>query len=320
MIPLIVVEGPTASGKTSLAIEIAKALNGEIVSADSMQIYKHMDIATAKPSVDEMQNIPHHLLDFLDISEKYSVSDYVNDATTAINNIVSRSKIPILCGGTGLYIDTLVKGIDFTSSGENSKIREQLSEIYDQNGGEVLWEKLNKLDPEYAQKVHPNNKVRLIRALEIYESDGLTMSEQYKNSRKDSPYDLCRIYLEFQDRSKLYERINLRVDKMIERGLEEEARDILSRDTSITAKNAIGYKELRLYFDGFQSFDDAVKMIKQSSRRYAKRQITWFKREPDLYKFSPDTMTQSELVHECINTIINRYERNEYFCLVTKRL
>ena len=139
MIPLIVVEGPTASGKTSLAIEIAKALNGEIVSADSMQIYKHMDIATAKPSVDEMQNIPHHLLDFLDISEKYSVSDYVNDATTAINNIVSRSKIPILCGGTGLYIDTLVKGIDFTSSGENSKIREQLSEIYDQNGGEVLW-------------------------------------------------------------------------------------------------------------------------------------------------------------------------------------
>ena len=277
---LIAVVGPTASGKTSLSIELAKKYNGEIVSADSMQIYKGMDIATAKPTQEEMQGIPHHLIDFLSPTESFSVSEYVSLAKSAIDDITKREKLPILCGGTGLYVRSLVENVKFSEEQTDEKLREQLNERYRNEGGEALLKELAEFDEESAKALHKNNGKRIIRAIEIYRTTGITMSEHIKNSKNEpSPYDLTAIGITYADRQKLYDRINLRVDIMMKNGLLKEAEDFYSRYNSNTASAAIGYKELKPYLDGEVSLECAVEKLKQETRHYAKRQLTWFRRD-----------------------------------------
>lgn len=282
-IKLIAVTGPTASGKTALAVRLAKALGGEVISADSMQIYKGMQIATAKPDIEEMQGIPHHLMGFLDPRESFSVSDYVTLAHKTARDIASRGKLPILCGGTGLYVRSFLENIIFTEEKSDPALREQLNRRYDTEGGEALLSELREFDPETAASLHPSNNKRIIRAIEIYRISGITMSEAVRRSRSvPSPYDATQLLLTYEDRNVLYDRINRRVDKMIDMGLIEEAREFYSSDIGNTAAAAIGYKELKPYLDGQMSLDEAVERLKLETRHYAKRQITWFKKDKDV--------------------------------------
>lgn len=288
-INVLVIVGPTASGKTRLAIELAKIFNGEIISADSMQIYKDMDIGTAKPTPQEMAEIPHHLIDFLPLEKTFSVADYVNLAKEKIAEIKKRDKLPIICGGTGLYVDSLINNINFEEQNSNTEVRNALTQIYEKEGIEPLLKKLSQIDEKAFLSIHPNNVKRIIRAIEIYETTGITMSEQIENSRLiDSPYNPLFIGLDFKNRDILYSRINKRVDVMMENGLLEEAKDILSRDCSLTAKSAICYKELEAYFKGQCSLEEAVEKLKRASRRYAKRQLTWFRKNSRINWFFVD--------------------------------
>ncbi len=277
---MIAVVGPTASGKTDLAIKLAKKYNGEIVSADSMQIYKGMEIASAKPTEEEMQGIPHHLMSFISPCDTFSVSDYVRLASEAIDDIISRGKMPILCGGSGLYIRSLIDNITFAPDKPDEQLRDELNERYEKEGGEVLLSELREFDPETAEKLSPNDGKRIIRAIEIYRSTGITMSEHISLSKLEpSPYDVTAIGLTFADRQNLYERINKRVDVMLKRGLIKEAEDFYSSEKSVTSSAAIGYKELKPYLDGRITLEAAAEKLKMESRRYAKRQITWFRRD-----------------------------------------
>lgn len=277
---IIAVVGPTASGKTDLAIKLAKKLDGEVVSADSMQIYKGMEIASAKPTDEEMQGIPHHLMSFISPSETFSVSDYVRLASQAIDDIIARGKLPILCGGSGLYIRSLIDNINFAPDVPDERLREELNARYENEGGEALLKELAEFDPETAEKLSPNDGKRIVRAIEIYRSTGITMSEQISLSKLEpSPYDVTAIGLTFADRQNLYDRINTRVDKMLKMGLVEEAEDFYSSEKSVTSSAAIGYKELKPYLDGRITLEAAAEKLKMESRRYAKRQITWFKRD-----------------------------------------
>lgn len=278
-IPLIVVCGPTASGKTALAVSLAKIFNCEIVSADSMQIYKQMQIATAKPTPEEQQNIKHHLIDFLEPDEDFSVADYVRLAKDCIEKIYYSGETPLLCGGTGLYISSLVDNISFDDTCASTELRRELSDLAKEKGGEYLLEMLSAFDPETASRLHPNNITRIIRAIEVYRVSGITMSEAVSNSRHESPYDTCMIGITCYDRSKLYDRINLRVDRMMEAGLLDEAKAVLSNPRLKTAYQAIGYKELKRYFDNEASLEECIQSLKMSTRRYAKRQLTWFRRD-----------------------------------------
>lgn len=303
---VLAVVGPTASGKTKLSIELAKIFNGEIVSADSMQIYKGMDIGTAKPMVSELCLVKHHLVDFLDPNEKFSVAQYVSMAKECIEDIFSRGKTPIICGGTGLYIDSLLNNIVFTKSDNNYELRKILMEQGKKFGGQFLVEKLAKFDPETAKNVHPNNLKRLIRAIEIYHTTGKTMSEHIKESRKIlSPYDPLIIGLNFQDRRVLYERINERVDHMIESGLEKEVIEVLNGGVDVTALSAIGYKEMQGYINGDYDFNFAVELIKKNTRHYAKRQITWFKRNQSVNWIYVDCYENFNNVLKAAKKIIN---------------
>ena len=280
-IPVIVVLGPTASGKTALSIELAKVYNGEIVSADSMQIYKGMDIATAKPTKEEMSNVPHHLIGFVDPDKRFSVAEYVETAKKVIFDVSSRGKMPIICGGTGLYINSLIDNIKFDDMSEDFKLREKYQRIAKENGNHYLWEKLRSVDEKAALGIHENNVTRVIRALEVYELSGKTISEAKDISRAEpSPFDTYFIGLNFSDRQMLYEKINKRVDKMIEIGLIEETKQAYSRNCSMkTAHQAIGYKELIPYFEGESCLEACIDKIKQETRRYAKRQLTWYRRD-----------------------------------------
>ncbi|HHW46781.1 MAG TPA: tRNA (adenosine(37)-N6)-dimethylallyltransferase MiaA [Clostridiales bacterium] len=279
-IPLVAVVGPTASGKTVLGIKLAHHFDGEIVSADSMQIYKGMDIATAKPTEGEKEGIPHHLIDFLDPSESFSVADYVKLARRVIEDIHSRGKLPILVGGTGLYVNSLIDNIEFQPEPENLKVREELAKQAEQLGNETMLEILRSIDPETASRVHPNNIRRIIRALEVYKTTGITMSEYQRLSRqKPSPYNVCMIGIGFRDRKVLYDRINRRVDLMVENGLIEEAKKVLDSPISTVAGQAIGYKELKPYLMGEIPLSEAIENLKRETRRYAKRQLTWFRRD-----------------------------------------
>lgn len=289
---LIAIVGATASGKTSLSIELAKKYNGEIVSADSMQIYKGMDIATAKPTKEEMQGIPHHLIDFLSPTENFSVSEYVTLAKGAIDDITQRGKLPILCGGTGLYVRSLVENVKFSEEKTDEKLREELNERYKKEGGEILLKELAEFDEETAKTLHPNNGKRIIRAIEIYRTTGITMAQHIKNSKNEpSPYDLTAIGITYADRQKLYDRINLRVDIMMKNGLLKEAEDFYSRYNSNTASAAIGYKELKPYLDGEVTLETAVEKLKQETRHYAKRQLTWFRRDEYINWIEADKCT-----------------------------
>lgn len=279
-IPLIVITGPTASGKTALSVRLAEAFSGEIVSADSMQIYRGMRIATAKPSRDEMRGIPHHLTDFADPGEAFSVADYVRLAGGAIRDISARGKQPFLVGGTGLYISSLIDHISFEEIESDETLRRELTEQIGREGGEAFLKKLSTFDPETAALLHPNDSGRIVRAFEVFQLTGVPMSELRRRSRlSPSPYSVLMIGLTARDRDFLYSRIDRRVDRMMEEGLLEEARDVLSRDGMKTAGQAIGYKELKRYFDGECPLEEAVATLKRETRRYAKRQLTWFRRD-----------------------------------------
>ncbi len=248
-IPVVAVVGPTASGKTAFAVHLAKEHNGEVISADSMQIYKGMDIATAKPTTEEMQGMPHHLMSVVKIDEDFSVADYVREAKKIIEDIHSRGKLPIICGGTGLYINSLVDNIKFEEAIGNAEVRARIAKETELLGGEVMLEKLRFVDEETARTLHPNNTLRIIRALEVYEVTGVKMSEHRIRSREnESPYELCMIGLTYDDRQKLYDKIDRRVDLMKDEGLIEECLEIYRRYNLKTAKQAIGYKELVPYF------------------------------------------------------------------------
>lgn len=277
---VIVVSGPTASGKTALAVELAKIYDGEVVSADSMQIYTDMDIASAKAAVEEQQGIPHHLLGFLDPSESFSVADYVKLCDKCVRDILGRGKTPILCGGTGLYISSFVDNLTFDDSEQDPAYREELREFAVEHGNGALLERLREVDPETAAALHENNVGRIIRALEVYKTTGHTISRAKEMSRAcPSPYQFVMITLDFEDRDILRERINRRVDLMMERGLVDEARKCFEQKNRPTAAQAIGCKELYPYFRGERSLEDCVEELKLRTRQYAKRQLTWFRRD-----------------------------------------
>lgn len=290
-IKLIVVAGPTASGKTALAVELAKRLSGEIISADSMQVYKGMSIATAAPTEEERQAAPHHLVEFLDKSQSYSVSDFCDLARKKIEEICARGNVPIIAGGTGLFIDSLADNIIFTPAKTDAELRSRLLE----KSEEELYSELLSVDSEAAQKIHKNNKTRVARALEIYYSSGETKTQQNINSRKEeSPYDVLYFVIGYRNRELIYERINRRVDIMLENGLVDEARE--NQNSLGTAAQAIGHKELAPYFAGTASLDEAVDKLKQETRHYAKRQLTWFRRRQGAVWLWADELGQDALV------------------------
>ncbi len=302
---VVVVLGPTASGKTSLGIEIAERLGGEIVSADSMQIYENMDIATAKPTKDELSRVRHHLIDFVPMGEAFSVAKYKEKAIGAIDDILSRGKLPVVVGGTGFYIDTLVKNTEFFDY-EDSDIREKLEARLESEGIDALYAELGEIDPKTAYRLHINDAKRILRALEVYYLTGKTISEQDEMShQKESKYNWCLIGLKAEDRQYLYDRINLRVDKMLDEGLIEEAKSFFSSDISSTAAQAIGYKELKPYLDGLVPLDEATEKLKMETRRYAKRQLTWFRRNKEINWLDIDRLTADELVSEACSIVEN---------------
>lgn len=299
---LPVIAGPTASGKTELAVSLAKRLNGEVISADSMQIYADLRIGTARPDDGEMQGIPHHLMGFLPLSEPYSVARYVADAGAVIREVCSRGRQPILCGGTGLYIQSLIENITFTEqAAADPAFREQLRRIAEQQGGQVLWDRLNAQDPVTAARLHPNDHGRLIRALEMIHTTGMTIEEQNRRSRRQpSPYKALILMPAFRDREHLYRRIDDRVDRMMEQGLLEEARMILAKPEAPTALQAIGYKELAPYLAGTVSLEEAVSRIKQGTRHYAKRQLSWFRRMEVHALYREDYAAAEELTEAAV--------------------
>ena len=277
---IIAIVGPTASGKSALALELAKEYGGEIVSCDSMQIYKNMNIGTAQPTVDELALVRHHLIDIAEPTDNFSCEDYVKLASAAIDDITSRGALPIICGGTGLYLDALLRGGNSAPSVDTSEIRAMLCARAENEGIDSIYRELTVVDPESAAIIHPNNEKRVIRALEIYLATGRTKSELDRESKSfESPYDATVAYLTFNNRDLLYERIDRRVDIMIEQGLVEEARKLMDAgvfDVNRTAAQAIGYKELFGFLEGREELNFAVETLKRSTRRYAKRQITWF--------------------------------------------
>lgn len=307
-IKLISVAGPTASGKTKLAVELAKHYNGEIISADSMQIYKGMSIATAKPDDEEKQGIPHHLMDFLPSDKAYSVADFVNDSAACIEDIVSRGKLPVIAGGTGLYIDSLLNGISFEKQERNEELCNELFALYQKNGVEYLLDMLSKFDRESADKLKEQRNVkRIIRAIEFYKTSGITISEHNRKSKlQGSPYSPVKLGLKYEDRQKLYDKINLRVDLMLEKGLVNEAEEVLSKNLSRTSKMAIGYKELIPYFKKERSLDECVEKLKRETRRYAKRQLTWFNRDMEINWILVDKFDSFEDILKYAETIIDK--------------
>lgn len=295
---IIVVAGPTASGKTSLGIEIAKAVDGEIISADSMQVYQGMSIATAAPTESERAEVPHHLVEFLSRQENYSVSDFCRLAKEKITDISSRGKMPVIVGGTGLFIDSLVDNIKFTEAETDFELRNELM----QKSADELYDTLLKIDKEAALKIHKNNKSRVARAIEIYYTAGKTKTMQNEDSRKEeSPFETLYLVLAYKNREILYDRINRRVDMMIKSGLIPEAERVLADSGSKTSAQAIGHKELKPYLDGEITLDTAVDNLKKETRHYAKRQITWFKRREnaEMIYMDSDENPVSSAVNKC---------------------
>lgn len=281
---IIVICGPTASGKTGLSLVIAKQFNGEIISADSMQVYKNLDIGTAKATKEEQAQAKHHLVDFLEPDELYNVEIFTRLAKEKIDDIYSRGKLPIIAGGTGLYIESLVNGITFTDQPEDKTVRHNLEKQLEEHGKEWLYQQLVDIDFEYAAGVHPNNTVRVIRALEIYHTTGVTMTQQIAASKpKEKPYDVLFLATGFKERAKLYENIEKRVDLMMQLGVVSEAEYVYkNKDKFINSAAAIGYKEFFPYFEGIQTLNECADELKKASRHYAKRQLTWFNRMKDI--------------------------------------
>ena len=301
--------GPTASGKSSLAVKIAKHLTGEVVSADSMQIYKHMDIATAKVTAEEMQGVPHHLIDFVEPWESFSVAEYKALALSCIDDIVRRGKLPVLAGGTGFYVDTVINNTSFLDY-EKTDIRKKLLLRAESEGIEVLWNELSKVDKESAEKIHKNDLKRIVRALELYSATGKTMTEQRRLSHlEESGYSFCLIGLTAENRQFLYDRIDRRVDLMLKNGLLEEAKSFFELEHSQTAKQAIGYKELKPYFDGVLTLEEATENLKRETRRYAKRQLSWFRRNENINWLYIDKESEETLFIKSLEIIENFIEK-----------
>ena len=278
---IVVICGPTASGKTALSIALAKAFNGEVVSADSMQIYRRMDIGTAKPTLEERDGVPHHMLDVAEPGESYSVSRYAEEASACVEDILARGRLPIVCGGTGLYIDGLIRGTDFQPAGTDSGLREQLEGEWEIQGAEAMMARLAAVDPDSAARLHLSDKRRILRALEVYLATGETITVHNARSKAVPPrYEALMIGLNTEPRQILYDRIDRRVDVMLEQGLLQEVRSLLEDGLlEGTAAQAIGYKELLAHFRGEMPLAQAADLIRQKSRNYAKRQLTWFRRD-----------------------------------------
>ncbi|MBR5251976.1 MAG: tRNA (adenosine(37)-N6)-dimethylallyltransferase MiaA, partial [Oscillospiraceae bacterium] len=275
---IIVICGPTASDKTGLSLVIAHMFGGEIISADSMQVYKKLDVGTAKATSEEQAAAPHHLVDFMDPSEPYNVEIFTRLAKDKIDEICSRGNIPLIVGGTGLYIESLVNGITFTEQNSDKTVRANLEKQLEANGKEWFYSQLVQIDPEYAASVHMNNTVRVMRALEIYYTTGVTMSQQIERSKpKEKPYDVLFLATGFLDRAKLYQNIDKRVDIMVQQDVLIEAKYVYdNRESFVNSAAAIGYKEFFPYFENRQTLEECIETLKKSSRHYAKRQLTWF--------------------------------------------
>jgi tRNA dimethylallyltransferase len=294
--PLIILTGPTSVGKTSLSIELAKAVDGEIISADSMQVYKYMDIGTAKITAEEMQGVPHYLIDELLPEEEFNVVRFQQLAREYIRQIHARNKIPIIVGGTGFYIQAVLYDIDFTEEETDSACRRELEQLCEERGKEYLHDMLAKIDPDSAAAIHPNNSKRVIRALEYASLTGGSMSEHNANQRsKESPYQFCYFVLN-RDRAALYDTINYRVDRMMERGLLAEVKDLAERGYTrdMVSMQGLGYKELLAFLDGECSLEEAVYILKRDTRHFAKRQLTWFKREKEVLWVEKDNFPSQE--------------------------
>ncbi len=280
---VVAIGGPTATGKTALSVALARQFNGEVINADSMQVYRGLSVGTAKATEEERAGVCHHLLDFLNPEEPYSVAEFVEMAAGLIPQITGRGHLPLVVGGTGLYITSLLHGIAFAPQRSDPELREELQQEAEEQGAQALYERLRQIDPEYAAKVHPNNLPRVIRALEVFRLTGRKMSEEQRQSRPETPpYRSLCLCLTYRDRAELYRRIDLRVDKMLEQGILGEAETVwLHKAEYRTAAQAIGYKEFFPYFEGTQSLAACTAALKQATRRYAKRQLTWFRHQND---------------------------------------
>ena len=297
-IPIAAVVGPTATGKSRLAVELALRFGGEVVSADSMQIYKGMEIGTAQPDDSERRGVAHHFIGIMDPDQPFSVADYLKLVSQCIEEIHGRGKLPIVAGGTGLYISSLLGNIRFSPEGKDAELRAKLNRrAGEKDGKEALLEELRSFDPQSAERIHPNNLGRVIRAIEIYRTTGVTMTEQIRRSKEaPSQYDSCVIGLDYRDRNKLYDAVNRRVDKMMEQGLPEEAKRILGRKNAPTALQAIGYKEFAPYFSGECGLMEAAERVKLVTRRYAKRQLTWFRHMENVHWIMVDDSSDFSFV------------------------
>ena len=293
---VIVICGPTASGKTAMSIELAKKINGEIVSCDSMQIYKEMDIGTAKPTREEMQGIKHYMIDIISPDIRYSVADYKRDAKIAIREILKKGKTPIVVGGTGLYVDSLIYEIEYQDIKFDEEYRKKLEKQVKEDGLNVLYEKAKKIDPKAILKISPNDQKRILRILEIYHATGMTKTEQEKKSREKEPEFDYKVYALNMPREKLYERINLRVDLMIKQGLIKEVEEIYHKYSEFpTAMQGLGYKEVVEYLKGNLTKEEMIEKIKQETRRYAKRQMTWFRKNKQTIWLDTENTLQNNL-------------------------
>ncbi len=298
---IALVTGPTASGKSALALRLAEHFSGEIISCDSMQLYCGMNIGTAKPDAFEQSRVKHHMIDVLDIKDSFSVVDYVRSAELCISNIYSRGKLPFFCGGTGLYVDSIVNSTEFGDMENLPGYREELKALSDEKGSEHLHLMLQKVDPEAAEKIDHRNVKRVIRALEVHKATGMTISEWQRRSKLLPPkFDSLCITIEYEDRSILYDRINSRVDKMLEMGLLDEVKKLHDGGLfeTATASQAIGYKEFLPYLSGTASLDECIERLKIESRRYAKRQMTWFRRNDKIHRILADGKTEEDIFEE----------------------
>lgn len=303
---LVILSGPTAAGKSALSIELAKRINGEIISADSMQVYRHMDIGTAKITCEEMSGVRHHLIDCREPSEEWSVGTFKRMADEAIAEIYERGHVPVIVGGTGFYIQSVLYDVQFEPESEDRHIRAELEAFYKENGAQALHDLLMEIDPEAAMEIHANNVKRVIRAIEYYRQNGKKISEHNREERiKESPYNYAYFVLTM-DRSRLYDRIDRRVDAMIEEGLLQEVKKLKSMgyDRSYVSMQGLGYKEILAYLDGETGLDEAVDILKRETRHFAKRQLTWFRREKDVIWYDKDNCDdEAALLEEMISVL-----------------
>jgi len=294
---VLIILGPTAVGKSKLAIELAKRLDGEIISADSMQVYFGMDIGTAKPSNEELEEVPHHLINIIPPDKNWSVSDFVSNARNIIEDIIKKGKLPIVVGGTGLYLNALIEGYAFPMIEANKDVRERLEGEAKAYGSLHLYEKLKKVDPDSAEKIHYNDLKRMIRALEVYELTGKPISKMQSKDEESLPYELVIVGLDM-DRKKLYEKIEERVDQMLKSGLVAEVQGLIKEgyDRKLTSMQAIGYKEVAEHLHGKYTLDELINILKQNTRNFAKRQMTWFRRFKNVNWFDVEKMSIGDII------------------------